>query len=250
VSFLLGVFALALLIGTLLSAGVAGAALRRAIRFALLASRPQKSIAELGDGPVRIHGFVNVAREHRIHPPLDAPISHRACVFYELTLKYEGSEYFSEKKSLPGALDDGTGAVELDLVAGELHLKAGRAWNGRFGREMPPGLDDSIVRRVQKAVDDLRARKNAGDVPLSIRLEERAVFVGERLFVAGTSTRLGGFVSGKPIVISDRELGEIAKTDGFLAVMCVGLALLLASVGLALVKNVLIALGYLPPNVR
>src|SRR5262245_58149936 len=104
---LLGVLALALLIGALLSAGVAGAALRRALRFAGLASRPLRSLADLGEGPCKIRGFVNVAGEHRLRPALDGPLSHRACVFYELSLRYEGNTHFSEKKSLPCVVSDG-----------------------------------------------------------------------------------------------------------------------------------------------
>ena len=226
-TILLGAIALALLIGTLLSAGVAGAALRRAIRFAMLASRPQRSIADLGDGPCRIRGFINVAREHRSRPPLDSPISHRPCVFYELSLKHEGSEYFSEKQSIPSALSDGTSEADIDVASSELQIRSDRAWSGGVGREIPPGLDERTFQRISKAVADIRQRKNLGEAPLFVRLEERAIFVGQTLFVTGIAANAGGFMSGKPIIASDREFGEIAKTDGFVAVMCVGLALLL-----------------------
>jgi len=247
---LTGAIALALLIGTLLVAGVAGAALRRAIRFAFLAARPLRNIADLGDGPCRVRGFVNVAREHRTRPALDAPLSHKPCVFYELSLKHDGSEYFSEKRSIPAALSDGTSELELELASTDLHIGNPRTWSGGFGREMPPVIDQTTMQRLVKAVADIRARKNLGDVPLFVQLEERSVLLGKTLHVAAIAVHAGGFMGGKPIIASDREFSETAKTDGFIAVMTIGLALLLAGVGFALVKNVLIALGYLPPNVE
>jgi hypothetical protein len=247
---MLGAIALALLIGSLLSAGVAGAALRRAFRFWALASRNRRSIGDLGDGPCQIRGFVNVSGEHRLRPPLDAPVSHRPCVFYELTLKHEGAVYLTEKKSIPSALSDGTGETDIDWANSELHLKAGREWMGGFGREMPAGIDEATLQRLSKAVDDIKQKKHMGDAPLFVRLEERAVFIGETLYVTGTAARAGGFVSGRPLVVSDRELGAIAKTDGFLAAMCVGLALMLAGVGFSLVKNVLVSFGLITPHVE
>ena len=225
--------AAALLVGVLLTASVAGGALRRALRFALLSARATQPISRLDSGIRAFRGFVGLASGATTRPPLTSPLTGRPCVFYELTVRHRGKREISQRESLPCVVNDGTGEIELDLSGVELEVEK-RAWKGDAASALPPSLAQGMSERISAL------RRDGAGGPIEV--EERAVHVGERLHVTGTIISSGGcpsFMTGRPIVASDKPFGERARRDGLVALAGVGLALFVVSAVVSLVAAAL-----------
>lgn len=213
----------ALLLGVLATASVAGGALRRALRFAALASRRIEPISGLDSGIRAFRGFVGLASQDSSRVPLTSPLTGRPCVFYELTVRHGGKRLSSQREALPCVVNDGSAEIELDLAGVELELEP-RSWKGAPGRSLPPTLAEGISERLGA----LARGGQAGEV----ELVERAVHVGDRLHVTGTIISSGGcpsFMTGRPIAASDKPFGERARRDALVALAGVGLALFVVS---------------------
>lgn len=240
---LLGVIALALFSGILFVASVAGAALRRAIRFSAVARREAATIAELQSGERRVRGFVAVPGDGPEARTLTSPLSGRPCVYYELSGTYMGRPCFSHRESLPCALNDGSGELALDALSLELLLREGKAWRGVSPERIPPGIGESLQSRLIKAHADLAVRDAGRGLPVAFDLLERALHVGEPLYVSGTIIRVGpsvSFVGGRDIVASDRPFSEIARREAMIAFAGLGLALLVVSVLVSIARVILV----------
>jgi hypothetical protein len=240
-SLLLGVIALALFAGILVVASVAGAALRRAIRFAGFAQRRRSSIAELGSGPGVAHGFVALPAEAADRALFTSPISGRPCVFFELSGTYMGRPCFSHRQAVPCNLSDGTAEIPLDPTHAEWVLEREAKWRAFAPDRVPPEMDEVMKSRLLKVLADLRAAERR-EPPPTLDLTERALHVGEGLYVSGTFLRVGPSVSlvgGRPTVASDRPFSELARREALLGIGGLALALFIVSLVVSIASMII-----------
>jgi hypothetical protein len=231
-SLLLGVIALALFAGIVVVASIAGAALRRAVRYAAVAGRPKGSLAELASGPGVAHGFVALPGDAGERELLKSPISGRPCVYYELNGTYMGRPCFSHREALPCVLNDGTAELPLDPAHSDLVLERATTWRAFAPDRIPPEMNDVMKARLLKVLADLRAAERR-EPPPTLDLTERALHVGEGLYVSGTLMRVGASVSlvgGHPTVAADRPFPELARREALIALGGIALALFVISV--------------------
>lgn len=240
---LLGVLALALFAGTLIAASVAGAALRRGIRYALIARHPNKPIAELGSGPGRAHGYLSLPGAAPGRPLLTSPISGRACVYFELSGTYMGRPCFLQREGIECALTDGTSELPIDPLATELVLTNEAAWKQFSVERAPAGMEEGLKARLLSTLADIASREKR-ELPPALDLTERALYLGEPLHVSGTLLRVGpsiSLVGGRPVIASDRPFRELALREGLLGAIGLSVALLvvgvLVNVGAAIIER-------------
>ncbi len=157
------------------------ARLRRKLRAA-----KQCAIRDLTDArePRRVAGIVVASDE-----PLIAPLSGRACVFYEtevvravgLGLDPWDIEYrvAIEKRGLPFMVDDGTGSVIVDTARAELLLETDvDRWS--TARDVGADAEDAFLARLGHRRRGLLFEKR-------LHFRESIIEVGERVAVSGVA---------------------------------------------------------------
>ena len=187
-------------------------------RANLIAGTPVGTVAELGPGPAKVQG-----RAVAFGDPLRAPLSDRACVYYDFQVEetrtvrrgpFGTSSHWKtvidDVQSIACGVDDGTGMVGVDLREGELVLNPGAQLRSGVWNDAPSELERVLNERYGRSSKGLIFNKG-------MRYTETLIEVGEDLLVLGTSGVApgGNWQFGKgdvPHIVSNKSQGSLLSS--------------------------------------
>jgi len=172
-----------------------------------IASAPHRAIAALSDGAVaRVAGKVVLASAETIR----APLSGRACVFYEIRVQEwmqqthgYWRETVHELRGVPFTLEDDSGRVQIDPAGARAELETDKSTRSGPMDDATP-VEEAFLERHHLSSKGFFANKQ-------IRYRECAVEVGDTIAVTGTAAREGDALciagtQSLPLLIEDEPI--------------------------------------------